>query len=212
MRWQSGCSPCFAWYSIGSALTSSSGSRFPFTFPAAVIVQLCARRFDFEWAVNRRAVEGLGGIAIDGVVVCAVGTLSLGAIGANIGPLIIMAIAAIGWSVFVTMVLGRRIFRQHWFEHSIPEFGESQGMLACGFVMLDMVDPSRQTDVVRGYSYRQIITRPILGGGFITALAVPLIYRIGLPAFTIAAVVVTVAFIAWGLRRGQRAPTRSPAT
>ena len=69
----------------------------------------------------------------------------VGAIGANIGPLIIMAVAAIGWSVFVTLVIGRRIFRQHWFEHSIPEFGESQGMLACGFVMLDMVDPSRQT-------------------------------------------------------------------
>jgi glutamate:Na+ symporter, ESS family len=174
---------------------------FPFTFPAAVIVQLCARRYDFEWAVNRRAVEGLGGIAIDGVIICAVGTLSLGAIGANIGPLIIMAVAAIGWSVFVTLVIGRRIFRQHRFEHSIPEFGESQGMLACGFVMLDMVDPSRQTDVVRGYSYRQIITRPILGGGFMTALAVPLINRIGLPAFTIAAAAVTVALIAWGIKR-----------
>src|SRR5215813_1739489 len=174
---------------------------FPFTFPAAVLVQLCAKRFDFEWAVNRRAVEGLGGIAIDGVVVCAVGTLSLGAIGANIGPLIILALAAIGWSVFVTLVIGRRIFRQHWFEHSIPEFGESQGMLACGFVMLDMVDPSRQTDVVRGYSYRQIITRPILGGGFITALALPLIDRFGLPAFTITAAVITAALIAWGIRR-----------
>src|SRR6478609_4335667 len=39
-----------------------------------------------------------------------------------VAPLIILAVAAIGWSVFVT-------------------------------------------DVVRGYSYRQIITRPILGGG-----------------------------------------------
>src|SRR5215467_2622387 len=174
---------------------------FPFTFPAAVLVQLCARRYDFEWAVNRRAVEGLGGMAIDGVIICAVGTLSLGAIGAYVGPLIILAAAAIGWSVFVTLVVGRRIFRQHWFEHSIPEFGESQGMLACGFVMLDMVDPSRETDVVRGYSYRQIITRPILGGGFMTALAVPLIARFGLPAFTIATAAITLALIAWGTKR-----------
>jgi ESS family glutamate:Na+ symporter len=174
---------------------------FPFTFPAAVLVQLCARRYDFEWAVNRRAVEGIGGMAIDGVIICAVGTLSLGAIGANVGPLIILAAAAIGWSIFVTLIIGRRIFQQHWFEHSIPEFGESQGMLACGFVMLDMVDPSRQTDVVRGYSYRQIITRPILGGGFMTALAVPLIDRIGLPAFTIATAVVTGLLIAWGIKR-----------
>jgi hypothetical protein len=64
-----------------------------------------------------------------------------------------------------------------------------------------MVDPSRQTDVVRGYSYRQILTRPILGGGFLTALAVPLINRIGLPAFTVVAATVTVALIAWGVRR-----------
>jgi hypothetical protein len=74
-------------------------------------------------------------------------------------------------------------------------------MLACGFVMLDMVDPSRQTDVVKGYSYRQIITRPILGGGFVTALAVPLIDRFGLPAFTIAAAVIAGALIIWGMRR-----------
>src|SRR5262245_58953854 len=78
---------------------------FPFTFPAAVLVQLCARRYGFEWAVNRRAVEGLGGIAIDGVVICAIGTLSLGPLGANIGPLIVLALAAIAWSVFVAMVI-----------------------------------------------------------------------------------------------------------
>src|SRR5262249_27416868 len=179
---------------------------FPFTFPAAVLVQLCARRYDFEWAVNRRAVEGLGGIAIDGVIICAVGTLSLGSIGANIGPLIILAAASIGWSVFLALVIGRRLFRQHWFEHSIAEFGESQGMLACGFVMVDMVDPSRLTDVVRGYSYRQIITRPILGGGFMTALAVPLIDRFGLPAFTIATAAVTAALIGWGIKRVPSAP------
>jgi glutamate:Na+ symporter, ESS family len=174
---------------------------FPFTFPAAVIVQLCARRYGFEWAVNRRAVEGLGGLAIDGVVICAIGTLSLGPLGANIGPLIILAVAAIGWSIFVTLIIGRRIFTQNWFEHSIAEFGESQGMLATGFVMVDMVDPARQTDVVRGYSYRQIITRPIIGGGFVTALAVPLIALVGLPVFTIAAAAITVALTGWGIRR-----------
>ena len=83
-----------------------------------------------------------------------------------------------------------------------------QGMLACGFVMLDMVDPARQTDVVRGYSYRQILTRPVLGGGFLTALSVPLIARIGLPAFTIVAAAITVALIAWGIKQGGDARSR----
>ena len=79
-------------------------------------------------------------------------------------------------------------------------------MLATGFVMVDMVDPSRQTDVIRGYSYRQIITRPILGGGFMTALAVPLIDAVGLPAFTIAAAAITAALIGWGIKRVPSAP------
>ena len=42
-----------------------------------VLVQLAAVRYGFSWAVNRRAVEGLGGIAIDGIIICAIGTLSL---------------------------------------------------------------------------------------------------------------------------------------
>src|SRR5262249_49641629 len=157
---------------------------FPFTIIGGVLVQLCATRFGFEWAVNRRAVEGLGGLATDGIVVCAIGTLSLSALGAHLGPLVLLAIASVGWSVFLAMVVARRLFARNWFEHALAEFGESQGNVATGFVMVDMVDPARHTDVVRGYSYRQLMTRPLIGGGFITALAVPLIAVFGLPLFT----------------------------
>ncbi len=174
---------------------------FPFTIIGGVLVQLCAVRYNFEWAVNRRSVEGLGGIAVDGIVICAIGTLSLSALGAHVGPLIILALASVGWSVFLAMVIGRRVFPRNWFEHSIAEFGESQGNIATGFVMVDMVDPARQTDVVRGYSYRQLITRPLVGGGFLTALAVPLIDAWGLPVFTIATATATVAMTVWGIRR-----------
>ena len=174
---------------------------FPFTIIGGVLVQLCAVRFNFEWAVNRRAVEGLGGLAIDGIVVCAIGTLSLTALGAHLGPLLILAVASIGWSVFVAMVIGRRVFPRNWFEHSLAEFGESQGNVATGFVMVDMVDPTRLTDVVSGYSYRQLITRPILGGGFVTALSVPLIAAWGLPVFTIVTSAATIGLTIWGMRQ-----------
>src|SRR5262249_23386049 len=80
---------------------------FPCGSPAAVLVPPGASRYDFAWAVNRRAVEGLGGIAMDGVIICAIGTLSLAPLGANIGPLNVLAIAAVGWSVFATLVIGR---------------------------------------------------------------------------------------------------------
>jgi hypothetical protein len=108
--------------------------------------QLCAMRFNFERAVNRRAVKGLGGIAIDGIVIRASSTPSLGVLGANIGPLIILTLASVAWSVFLALVIGRRCFPHHRFEHSVAEFGASQGNVATAFVMVDIVDRARQTD------------------------------------------------------------------
>src|SRR5215831_6297230 len=174
---------------------------FPFTIVGGVLVQLAAVRYGFGWAVNRRAVEGLAGLSIDGIVICAIGTLSLSALGDNIGPLLILAVASVAWSIVLVLVIGRRIFEQDWFEHSIAEFGEGQGTVATGFMMVDMVDPTRQTGVTRGYSYRQLFTRPFIGGGFISALSVPLIAALGLPIFTGLAVVVTVGLTVWGFRR-----------
>jgi ESS family glutamate:Na+ symporter len=176
---------------------------FPFTIIGGVLMQLAAVRFKFEWAANRRAIEGLGGMSVDGIVVCAIGTLSLGALRAHLGPLVILAVASVGWSVFVAMVIGPRVFSKNWFEHSLAEFGESQGNVATGFVMVDMVDPARQTDVVSGYSYRQLVTRPLVGGGFISAMSVPLIANIGLPAFTAVAVAILIAMTLWGIRHAR---------
>ncbi len=190
----------FAFNLIGSSFFDKF-PLFPFTIIGGAIVQLCAIRFRFEWAVNRRAVEGLGGLATDGIVVCAIGTLSLAALGAHLGPLIILAAASVAWSVFMTLVVARRLFPRNWFEHGLAEFGESQGNIATGFVMVDMVDPARQTDVVRAYSYRQLITRPLIGGGFVTALAVPLIDAWGLTLFTVLTGAATIVLIVWGIRR-----------
>src|SRR5215467_1202365 len=174
---------------------------FPFAIIGGFLVQLAAVRSGFGWAVNRRAVEGLGGLAIDGIVICAIGTLSLSALGDNIGPLVILAVVSVAWSVVLVLVIGRRVFVRDWFEHSIAEFGEGQGNVATGFMMVDMVDPARQTGVVRGYSYRQLFTRPLIGGGFISALSVPLIAALGLPVFTVIAVVMTVGLTVLGMRR-----------
>jgi ESS family glutamate:Na+ symporter len=68
-------------------------------------------------------------------------------------------------------------------------------------MMVDMVDPTRQTGVARGYSYRQLFTRPFIGGGFISALSIPLIAALGLPIFTVITVVSTVGLTIWGMRR-----------
>jgi glutamate:Na+ symporter, ESS family len=125
----------------------------------------------------------------------------LSALSDNVGPLLILAAGSVAWSILLVLVIGRRVFERDWFEHSIAEFGEGQGNVATGFMMVDMVDPARQTRIVRGYSYRQLFTRPLIGGGFISALSVPLIAALGLPIFTILAVLMTVGLTFLGVRR-----------
>jgi ESS family glutamate:Na+ symporter len=39
---------------------------------------------------------------------------------------VILAVASVAWSIVLVLVIGRRIFPQDWFEHSIAEFGEGQ--------------------------------------------------------------------------------------
>lgn len=172
---------------------------FPFTIVGGVLVQIAAVKFDFEWAVNRQAVEGIGGLATDGVVICAIGTLSLSALGDNIGPMAVLAVASGVWSLLILFVFGKRFFHRNWFEHSITEFGETQGNVATGFMMLDMVDPDRKTDAVYGYSYRQLITRPLIGGGLISAASIPFIVSQGLTVFAVVAVAVTALLAIWGI-------------
>src|SRR5262245_12019700 len=70
-------------------------------------------------------------------------------LGAHLGPLVILAIGSVAWSVFVTMVIGPRVLSRNWFEHSLAEFRESQGNVATGFVCTSshtMRDTARHKD------------------------------------------------------------------
>jgi len=102
------------------------------------------------------------------------------------------------------LVLGPRIHRRNWFEHSLADFGQSQGNVATGFVLADMADPKRQSASATAYGYKQLTYEPILGGGLLTALSVPIIMAVGSLPFAIASSVITLALITWGVRRRPR--------
>ncbi len=71
-----------------------------------------------------------------------------------------------------------------------------------------MVDPQRNTSTANDYGYKQLIYEPILGGGLLTALSVPLITDFGLPTFTAVSFGLLLVIGAWGgVMRGGRQPT-----
>lgn len=182
---------------------------FPFTVIGGFLVQLTLTATKKEHLIERRTVNDVTGLALDFLIAAAIGTMSLAALGSNIPALIVLTIVAFGWSVVGMLWLGPRIHREHWFEHSVADYGQSQGNVATGFVLADMADPAQVTGTARGYGYKQLIYEPLLGGGIITAFSIPIIMQIGSLWFGVLSLAVTVALVAWGMMRGRGASATS---
>jgi ESS family glutamate:Na+ symporter len=177
---------------------------FPFTVIGGFVVQLVLSLTGREELVERRTVNDITTLALDILIAAAIGTMSLAALGANIPSLVILTVIAFAWSVVGMLWLGPRIHPVNWFEHAIADYGQSQGNVATGFVLADMADPGRTTAAARAYGYKQLTYEPILGGGVLTALSVPIILQIGSLWFGVASLVVTAGLILWGTMRGRR--------
>lgn len=178
---------------------------FPFTVIGGFVVQAVAAKFRKEHLIDRRSVSGISAISLDALIASAIGTMSLAALGANIPALVILTVLAVAWSVFGMLVLGPRIHPKNWFEHSLADFGQSQGNVATGFILADMADPKHQTNAANSYGYKQLTYEPILGGGIITAFSIPLIIQFGSLAFGLVSAVITVLLIVWGVLRARKA-------
>lgn len=148
-------------------------------------------------------------------IATAIGTMSLATLGANVPVLIVFTVIAVAWSVTALLFFGPRIHGRDWFEHAIADFGQSQGNVATGFVLADMVDPQRRTNAANAYGYKQLGYEPFLGGGLITAFSVPLIIAWGSLTFGLVSLGLAVGFLAWGVGRRRaldRASARASAT
>jgi len=91
------------------------------------------------------------------------------------------------------------MFAHNWFQNAIISFGQSMGMTATGLLFAEMVDPKNETNAVESFGYKQMFFEFLMGGGIVTALSMPLIKLMGLPAFTTICGVVTIFWVLLGL-------------
>jgi ESS family glutamate:Na+ symporter len=173
---------------------------FPMTIIGGMLVQLAAVRTGVATMIDRRRVNEVAGLSLDVLILTAIGTMSLAAIGANLGALAVMSATAIGWSVFGVLVLAPRLFQSRWFENSLGDYGQSQGTIATGFMLIDMADPAHTTGATESFGYKQLLFEPFVGGGLITAMAVPFIHAFGDLAMLVVATIATVAVLGIGFR------------
>src|SRR5690606_618768 len=103
------------------------------------------------------------------------------------------------WILASFILLARKMFKRYWFQNAIIDMGQSMGMTATGLLFAQMTDPKNRTNAVEAFGYKQLMFEPLMGGGMITALSMPIIILIGLPAFTVICGLITVGWMLAGL-------------
>ena len=172
---------------------------FPLAMIGGVLVQVALMRLGHARALDRRLINRISGAALDVLIVTALATLSLQAVGAYIGPLLILAAAGIAWNLFGFLVLAPRIFPKDWFPMGLANFGQGIGMTVIGLLLVRMADPDNRTGTMESFGYKQLLFEPVVGGGLFTALSLPLIFHFGALPVLIGCTVLMLGWLAFGL-------------
>ncbi|GFZ95087.1 sodium/glutamate symporter [Nesterenkonia alkaliphila] len=143
---------------------------FPLAMIGGLIVHLAIRPTPMYKLVDKSTLNSIAGIALDFLVVAAVASISIPVVLENwvalLATMIVVALLSIG----IFYIIGPRIFREHWVENSIVNFGAMTGVVSVGLLLLRAADPQMKTNAYRGFALRAPFTSPFVGGGIITAL------------------------------------------
>ncbi len=152
---------------------------FPLAMLGGVVVQLVAERLGADRLIDPQMMLRIQGLALDFLIISALATLSLEAIGSNISSFLILCVAGIAFNVSMFLWLAPKIMPRYWFERGIGDFGQSMGVTATGLILMRIVDPDAESPAFEAFGYKQLVFEPFFGGGLVTAAAVPLIYNFG---------------------------------
>eukprot|EP00171_Calliarthron_tuberculosum_P015893 IDg15893t1 len=124
-------------------------------------------------------MERISGIALDVLILSAIGTTNLSAVASKIAPLLILCSALIALQILGFFLIAPRMLPDFWTERASAEFGVATATTSIGLMLLRSIDPEFETPAAKGFAAKQLFTEPLLGGGVLTSLMLPLIASLG---------------------------------
>lgn len=168
---------------------------FPMALLGGLVLQLFLGKLKWKFA-DQKIQTAFGSMALDLVVVMALGNLELAAIGQHWPSLLILFGVGVAWNLFCFLILARLLIPKFWFQRGIADFGQSMGTTSIGLMLLKIVDPKNKTQGQEAFGIKQVFFEPLLGGGIITSVAPILAVNLGLPTFAaVSGVLATLVFV-----------------
>lgn len=172
---------------------------FPMAMVGGIILQLFLAKFDKRRLVDRKTISKIQGVALDLLIISAIASLSLTVIGDNIIPFILLAVGGIVTNLVFFLWLGPKMIPNYWFERGIGDFGQGMGVAATGIMLMRIVDPENKSPALDAFGYKQILFEPMVGGGLVTAAAIPFIIQFGSIPVLIVVTILMIAFWCLGV-------------
>ncbi|MGK7934076.1 MAG: sodium/glutamate symporter [Microcystaceae cyanobacterium] len=182
---------------------------FPMALIGGIIVQVLAKRFRVSPLIMRPLQNNIAGLALDVVIITALATISLSALGENLIPFLLISVAGIVWTVGAFIFLAPRLLPSYWFERGIGDMGQSMGVTATGILLIRMADPDNKSGAFESFAYKQLFFEPIVGGGLFTAAAPALIARFGLVSMLIVTGGLLIFWLVFGFYLFRKLSVRS---
>lgn len=182
---------------------------FPLVMFGGLIVQELITRLGLDDIIRLNTIKTFSAIALDLLIITAIGTMSLNAIGDNLTAFLILAVAGAAWILLAFFVLAPRFFRGHWFEYGMTDVGQAMGMTATGLLLNRLADPLDRTGARESFAYKQLAYEPFMGGGIVTAFAVVAIVEFGQLPVLLASAIICGFWLVVGLRLGSRRHRRN---
>lgn len=178
---------------------------FPLAMIGGIFVQLFLKKIGWEHLIDEQMMLRVQGLALDFLVTAAMASISLKAIANNFVPFAILCVGGILINLFVLLFMCPRTIPDYWFERGIGDFGQSMGVTATGLILMRIVDPEGKSPAFAAFGYKQLVFEPFFGGGLITAIVTPFIFKFGpWPVFITMTVLFLFALLTgifyWGKR------------
>ncbi len=186
------------WVAAGGPELMRHIPLFPLAMLGGVCIQLLLDRTGRGARIDRQLINRISGAALDLLIVTALGTLSLAAIGAEFGPFVVLALAGTAWNLLAFFWLAPRLLGKDWVPYGLANFGQCMGMTVIGLLLIRMTDPHNRTGAMHSFGYKQLLFEPVVGGGLFTAASLPLIYEFGAGPILILTAIVMFAWLGLG--------------
>lgn len=111
--------------------------------------------------VDRRHVLAISAVCVDFLVVSGIGSIQIARLVRYALPLTLLLLFGLALCLYQALVLGPRMFKEHWFEKSMLVYGINTGTLAQAILLLRIVDPQMKSGSLETYGVVDLLLKPL---------------------------------------------------